>query len=640
MGTPRLNLSKFTKAQPKGERTLGDYAAMVIRGASGFAPGGLIGAGVGALGEGLAQTVENREDYNFPQIGTQAGLGLIPFGKVGGIVRGAAKGGLMSGAGNAATALAEGEEIDPTSLAISTGLGAATGGFLGKLKLEKFIGKGKTPEAAKFTSTPPKTEGNIRFSSKAEADAAQPIMGPLAKPLTPPVPKEGVKVEPNQPHIKLDMRTRPKNPLILSSDREAGRKIMNQILEESARAKAAKLADDVPKVDLQVPKDVSTGSSREPSTIISLLNIPKATAASTDLSAPLRQGIFLIGRKAWWNAWKPMVQSLREGKYNEINKAIVSHPKYTEAAENGLMVTTLEGLQKREEAFASQIADKIPIVGKYLIKPSERAYVTFLNKLRMDLYGDLADKAQRLNAPVDKKMLANYINAATGRGTMGLTVGGKSQTLEQGAHLLNTVFFSPRFIASRVQLLNPVSYVKMDPFTRKEALRDLATLTGVAGTVLGLSKLNGAQVTEDTNDPDFGKIKNGDVRVDILGGFGQYIRFFSQVARGLTTEKEGPNPWRFIESKLSPSARLAKELISQKDYFGRDISIPKSVINTFTPMITKDIYDLYKEDPDLVPLAGLSAFGIPVQSYGERKTGATPTGIPRVKLNLSKFKVR
>lgn len=607
MASPNgMDLSKFKSKGPKQKFTpkaaetsnIRDYAAMFLRGVSGFAPGGWIGAAAGGIGEGLAQTIEDRDEYNPALMATAAATGAIPFGKAAGFFRGMLKGGALSGGSNVANQLAETGEVDIPQVALATGLGSLGGGLASKLDLSKFIPKKAAPIAAKVAEDIPE-----------------------------------VKITPKP------TRTISGAERIRTSDPGKGREIMAQIEQQSKIGKSIPKTEP-PKVSLQTPKDIV--NNLEPgggSLVISLANLPKAFSSSGDLSFPLRQGIFLLGRKSWWNAWKPMFQSLSEGKYNQINAEIASHPKFAQATEDGLAITTLEGLQKREEAFASDLAAKFPI-----IKQSERAFITFANKLRLDLYNDLTDKAARLYqgnvTPEIRKNIVNYINTATGRGSMGLTVGGKSNTLEAAAPLLNTVFFSPRLIASRVQLLNPVSYVKMDPFTRRQALRDLATFTSVASTALWLAKASGAQVALDPTDPDFGKIRNGDVRVDILGGFGQYIRFFSQAVKGLTTEEKGPNPWRFIESKLSPSARMVKEIVSGKDYFGRDISVPKSVLNAFSPMITKDIYDLYQEDPNLLPLSGLSMFGLPVQSYGDVGKSGTSTGLPRTNLDLTKFRVK
>ncbi len=596
----KLNLSQFTKSKPTSESMdLRTLAAAAIRGVTGFSPGGFIGAGIGVAGEGLAQSIEPREDYNIPQMLTQGALGAVPFGRVAGIAKSMFKGGAQAGIGNLATSQAEQGLHVPTledlgSAAIATGVGS----LAGAIRLPEKLLRAKVPvhidtgEAPKIT-TP-------------EVEVPKVDLGRREVPKT-----KGPK--------KRDLRT---GPMIMSEGGpDAGRRIMEEILTESS----IPASRGIPEVTAQTARDTKERGS----TILSWLNASKATAASGDLSAPLRQGIFLVGRRAWWNAWKPMFQSLRESNYNKINQEIAANPRYNEATSNGLSLTTLERFTDQEEHFASRIAQKIPGV-----KASERAYITFLNKLRMDLYNDLADKAERLGRPYDKGKLTSYINAATGRGNMALTVGSNSRTLDAAAPLLNTVFFSPRFVASRIQLLNPVSYARMDPFTRREALRDLATLTSVAGTALSLAKMGGLDVEMDPTKTDFGKIRTGNTRIDVLGGFGQYIRFFSQAAKGMMTEEDGPDPRRFIESKLSPTAVMIKEMISGKDYFGRKITIPKSLATNVSPMIARDIYELWKEDPDLVPLSGLSLFGLPAQSYKETKQKGTPSGIPRIRLNL------
>jgi hypothetical protein len=361
-----------------------------------------------------------------------------------------------------------------------------------------------------------------------------------------------------------------------------------------------------------------------------LWNLPKATAASSDLSAGFRQGLVLMSRKSWREAWAPSIRALKESNYAEEAVRIASNPRFDEAQEAGVRFTIPGSRDVGEEAFASRLAKQIPLIGPNIIAPSERAYTTFLNHLRMGVYDELASKAERLRLPDSVKTgIADYVNTASGRGNIAFTVGGRSEVGERAAGLLNNIFFSPRFIASRVQLLNPYSYVRMDPFTRKEALRDMGSLAVVASSVLGLAKLNGAEVTLDPTSTDFGKIKVGNTRIDTLGGFAQYIRLYSQITNGLATDEPGADISRFIESKLSPTSRMVKEIASGKDYFRRDISPGQSVVNAFAPMITNDVYQLWKEDPQLVPLAALPFFGIPTQSYG---VPINRSGLPTVNL--------
>lgn len=603
--------------------TFRDYAAAAIRGVTAFAPGGLIGAGAGLLGEGLAQTIESRENYNPAQMIAQAGLGAIPFGRVASVGRSAIKGGMLGGAGSVITQQAEeglhvprAEEI-PT-VALSTAIGAAGGAASSRLA-------GKIGQVEyKFK---PKPEANPTPKQKAQTEVSKAVAQVKEEPV----------IKRRERRIKEDMRRKPDRPMIMSkSGPEEGYKILEE---------AMKGPKNIPKVDLQatstpIVKEPSARAPYKESTLSGLINLPKAFSASGDLSAPLRQGIFLMGRKSWVDSWKPMLKALKTSNFDEEVQRIVTHPRYEQAQKDGIVFTEAGNTKVGEEAFASKIASRIPIFGKYVIKPSERAYTTFLNNLRLRTYDDLMSKAEKLaeKTPgfmIPNKNIADYINTASGRGNIGFTVGSKSEIGEKAAGLLNNVFFSPRFIASRVQLLNPYSYYKLDPFTRMEALRDLATLTGAASSVLGLAHMAGADVTIDPRETDFGKIRIGNARIDPLGGFGQYIRLFAQTVNGMATDEPGPDPARFIESKLSPTARLIGDITRGKDYFRKDVTIPTAVAKTFAPILAQDIYQLWQEDPELVPLAGLSFVGIPTMSYGEtnrRRTGSSNLGMPKVQL--------
>ena len=141
-------------------------------------------------------------------------------------------------------------------------------------------------------------------------------------------------------------------------------------------------------------------------------------------------------------------------------------------------------MTSREEAFMSNLAEKIPGFG-HLARGSDRAYTGFLNKLRADVFDDLVSKAKLTGSdnPNMAKDIATFVNAATGRGSL-------PAALEKAAPALNGVFFSPRLMASRLTLLNPVYYLnpKTDPFVRKEALKSLMGFAAVGSTVLGLAQ--------------------------------------------------------------------------------------------------------------------------------------------------------
>lgn len=365
-----------------------------------------------------------------------------------------------------------------------------------------------------------------------------------------------------------------------------------------------------------------------------VINIPRAVMSSFDLSAPFRQGLFLINQpKRFFGAFSDMIKSFGSEKaFKELNESIIRKPTFKLMQENKLALTDMNTfLNKREEAFMSSWAEKIPLLGKG-IKASGRAYTGFLNKLRADVFEDLYLKANKLGITEERpemvRELAKFINTATGRGSLEKTALGN---LERSAIALNSFFFSPRLMASRLTLLNPLYYIKADPFVRKEAIKSLLTLTGVATTVLTLAKLGGAKVEDDPSSSDFGKIRINDTRVDILGGFQQYIvaayrllsgKYTSTVSGETKQLGEGYKglsrfdiALRQIESKEAPVVSFISRILKQKDAAGKPIKFSKEVMDLFTPMTIGALVDIAKEDPKLLPLSALGSFGLGVQTY-------------------------
>jgi len=359
-----------------------------------------------------------------------------------------------------------------------------------------------------------------------------------------------------------------------------------------------------------------------------VLNLPRSLMSSFDMSAPLRQGVFLIGRpKQWVPAFGNMFKYFfSEKAYDGLGANIKARPTYKQMRQNGLALTdTGPVLSGREEAFMSNLASKIPGIGK-VVGASNRAYSGFLNKLRADVFDDLYRKAKVQG--VEKEAapsIARFINSATGRGDLG--------PLNRAAVALNSVFFSPRLMASRINLMNPQYYMSLHPFARKEALKSLLSFAGTALTVASLAKLGGADVGYDPRSANFGKIKVGNTRYDPWGGFQQYIRLGAQLLTGqivsstsgkTITLGEGYRPLtrkeialRFFESKEAPVASFITGALQGETAIGQPFNLPAEAIDRFIPMVIQDAYDLYKEHgADGIPMAAPAIFGVGSQTYG------------------------
>lgn len=372
-----------------------------------------------------------------------------------------------------------------------------------------------------------------------------------------------------------------------------------------------------------------------------ILNIPRSVMSSVDLSAPFRQGLGMVHKKEFWNALPDMVRSFSSEEFFKASQSgLKARPNFKKGEKAGLALSDLGKSRKREELFMSNYAEKAPILGR-AIRASGRGYVTFLNKVRADVFDNLVKQAAQSGAKVDDKVLARFINTSTGRGNLG-------KTLERSVPLLNATLFSPRLMKSRVDMLNPYYYYKLDPFTRKEALKSLAAVGGSVTTVLGLASAGGADVEVDQRSSDFAKIKIGKVRLDIGGGFQQYLRLAAQIGpealggnrrKDLETgrvEKLGTGYrgktrkdvlYTFMESKASPIASFMLTAAAGRTFTGEEAQfipkewkdVPKSeIFRRLTPMITQDLIDLYQEDPELLWMALPASLGASIQVHKKR----------------------
>jgi len=366
-----------------------------------------------------------------------------------------------------------------------------------------------------------------------------------------------------------------------------------------------------------------------------------------DLSPALRQGITRVASKEWNDAFRVMHKAVgSEEIVKDVYRYIMTHPDYPLALRSGLEITDIDaptGSRHREEAFAGKFPEKLPIIGS-IVRGSERAYNVFLNKLRADTFYNEIEDARRLGIDVEglAPQLARYINAATGRGRL------PGKALRQGAGIINALFFSPRLIASRITLMDPRLYLspKTPRRVRMLALKDLMRFGTFSFGILGLAKLAGADIGMDPTSADFGKAKVGNTRVDFFGGFQQYARLGAQLVKGEYTSSttgethkvgeriggkvltRGDLITRFFRQKLSPFASLVWDIVSGYDESGKEVDIPKEIIDRFTFMVLNDAIDIVKDDPTHLPLIIPGVYGAGVQTY---KPEEKHFGLPSVR---------
>lgn len=366
-----------------------------------------------------------------------------------------------------------------------------------------------------------------------------------------------------------------------------------------------------------------------------VVNIPRAFMSSADVSAVLRQSLVATVHRPGVAAKNigPMFRMMFDQKfYDDAMATIEKDPRFFQAVhEDHLKMTDVHNptMGTREEAYPSQLAERVPVAG-HVVRGSSRAYTGFINVMRWHVYTELLELAE-LDGKLTPKLrrdAAKVANWATGRGEL------PGKTLESAAPLLNTVFFSPRLMASRFQTFNPFFYAHLDPMARKYAMKAAVKtfLTGMS--ILGAAAAAGAKVGMDPTSADFGKIRIGKTRLDVWGGHQQWARVAGQIYAGkitsTTTGKSiplsggflGSSRWdvgqRFLEGKFSPPASLVRDWAKQEDFQGKPFSWKKAVVERSYPLMVQDMVDTFHEYGlgAAIGAYGIGAFGIGVQTYG------------------------
>lgn len=401
-----------------------------------------------------------------------------------------------------------------------------------------------------------------------------------------------------------------------------------------------------------------------------VFNIPRTLMTIGDFSGLLRQNIFFsMGHPIMTAKAMPgMFKSFTSQKvYDRWFEDLKESPRYNTIKESRLAIadSLSHDLTEREESFMSTLAEKIPLIGQSLktssgktiipgtniVKGSERSYTLLLNKMRVDMFNYFADSMEARgltveNSPKQYKAMAEYINNATGRSDFG-------KTLNRVAPVLNATFFSPRLVASRMNMLTywaqPRFWKTLPKEVKRDYFRNWASFLGVGLTILALAKAGGADdVEDDPRSSDFGKIKDGDTRWDIWGGAQPYVRVMAQLISG---QRKSTNTGQlydltgddvfgetragvvsdFFRGKLAPVPGAFVDLLSGRTTTGdkvvyewnadgaKEISIKDYVKERLLPMTITGTQEAVKEKglPALLTVGVPSVFGIGTQTYGK-----------------------
>jgi hypothetical protein len=409
-----------------------------------------------------------------------------------------------------------------------------------------------------------------------------------------------------------------------------------------------------------------------------LYQIPRSLMSSADISFPFRQGaIFLVPPSRWGRSGRAMVEmfralipdrptSIKGGikaqfqpkteRYQRMVDAIAGDLDAQTGMEHGLKLTSQTGRflrRGREEDFGSAIAGRIPIV-----RESQQAYTMAADYTRLNMfkfYKQVIDKrAAKEGFSADQikrgyEAAARWINIGSGRGSFG-------EKADRAMDALNFFFFSPRFIASRLQVLNPLTYLRNagTPEGRavlKLQMSELAQFTAMVGGTLLLAKQAGFKVGTNPEKPDFLRLSIGNYHYDGLAGLQPIMRLVYGVTtdaeRAARGEKavEGKTALdvgaRFLRSKAAPVPSFFVDYFDRKTFEGKPFNLTDAAVERISPMMWHDFIEAYQREGIGGPLAlSPGGVGFGAQYYEPKPIDAAIERRPALLNELTRLQVR
>jgi hypothetical protein len=362
-----------------------------------------------------------------------------------------------------------------------------------------------------------------------------------------------------------------------------------------------------------------------------------------------------------------MFRGFRTKNFEAINQAIENHPLAGRMGAAGVHINEPGGGALRgEEAFSRPSGSKIAEfvtqkAGKYVgIKQSDQAFTTAGNVQRVEAFQQYANAIDRAGLTAEEalkadKAAAQWVNITTGRGSLG-------KRLDKAMEGLNYFFFSPRYVASRLNILNPAMYIKnmSSPGGRvvlKQQMADLMQFGSVVATTMYLAKQAGADVELNPNSSDFLKIKMGTWRYDPLAGLQQVMRLIYRVGGDIGRAAHGEKPTgktaidigeTFLNYKLSPPVQVFRDFINQRTLDKKPFTAGRAIADLTAPIQWADFVDAYqKEAWGGVLKASPGLTGIGTQNYEQSPVDAAIeraqpllTELKRLKKTVSELKKR
>lgn len=386
--------------------------------------------------------------------------------------------------------------------------------------------------------------------------------------------------------------------------------------------------------------------------------IARGIQASLDLSAIGRQAfpaLVAFPKQAGIPTIKAAFLALNKQNADGLNQQVLNDPEILQAREYGLHISDPNATDpsKLEEEFMDRLLGRIPGVSH-----SAKSYMVSLNIARANYYKALSNTLfDGSPSPDQGRQLASLVNNATGRGAVTKRGRSKPESLNKTEQLLNglsTLLYAPRFLFSRFvfpfkMMRGWIPGRKENKQIRKAQRQASIKVLGGMFALKSLITFAMMGLLDDDEEiswnfnptsTDFMRVRvktdEGVYRLDPTLGMGAGIVLASRLLTGIKTDGKGEmHPIRknftifeeltgrevdkidssdlvtdFFKYKASPLINFATMLGFGENVVGEEVTPAQAGIESFTPLIYKDIEDTRKmfNDPAAIGLLGTAAF--------------------------------
>jgi len=391
------------------------------------------------------------------------------------------------------------------------------------------------------------------------------------------------------------------------------------------------------RMEFERVKEQARRANRTPRQVAKELSLEVALSSrnilsSIDLSAVGRQGWYTLMThpSQWAKGLAPMIKSLSKFKSQKANEAVFERTN----AKNGLYAKAKLPISKTDgsgnfteidDVHRLQLVERIPGVAM-----SNRAYATFLNQIRVELFDMfLADSSDPTGTDVAKlREIADLVSVMTGRGPAG-----------KHAETLSAFLYAPRFLSAAAELATPYGILKKQSGesrmrTMKQYARMLGSLTIIYAIHALFRSPDDPPVETDPRSADFGAITIGSFKFNpinwtrpVITTLARLLSGQQKTAEGITnlrgkwlpfaTEKERKMPvpfgqgmenvmTRFVRSKAHPIWSTIWTATTGFEFSGERATTAGLAAGAFSPIAMREVWEAYHiEDWDAASILSI-----------------------------------